>query len=64
MKRPRPIKVRGPKNITIEFAHRQYLYVDVLSYPYDVYGYIQDRDVKRLHKWCEAILTQKQKKKK
>lgn len=62
---PKPIRVKSPASLKISLVPDPlpYLYVESGLYT-DVYGYIEDRDVKRLLKWCERCLSSRKASKK
>jgi hypothetical protein len=62
MSNPKLIRVNGPGNLRIgvngfRTNRLSYLYVEKLNA--DSYGYVEDRDVKRLLKWCKDCLKKR-----
>jgi hypothetical protein len=58
MKR-KPIQVVGPGKIRIKLIDGERPYLSLDANGYECYGFVEDRDVKRLLKWCERILKRR-----
>lgn len=61
--KPKPIKCNGPGELELRFIGGPWPYISVgvneKAYPASFYGYVEDRDLRRLMKWCQRCLAKR-----